>query len=84
MAQVSGAVICPVIVSANRAWIMRSWDHFLVPKPFSQVTIRWGEPFFVERRLKQEEFEKSRLEIEKKLREAYGEADLESGWRSPL
>ena len=84
IAQVSGAVILPVIVSANRAWIMRSWDQFLVPKPFSQVTIRWGEPFFVERKLRQQEFEKTRLEIEKKLREAYGEADLKSGWRAPL
>jgi lysophospholipid acyltransferase (LPLAT)-like uncharacterized protein len=84
MAQVSGAVILPIIVSANRAWIMRSWDQFLVPKPFSQVTIRWGEPFFVERKMKREEFEKTRLEIEKKLRDAYGEADLKSGWRAPL
>ena len=84
IAQVSGAVILPVIVSADRAWIMRSWDQFLVPKPFSQVIIRWGEPFFVERTLKREEFEKTRLEIEKKLRDAYGEADLKSGWRAPL
>ena len=35
MAQVSGAVILPVIVSAKKAWIVRSWDRFLIPKPFS-------------------------------------------------
>jgi hypothetical protein len=84
MAQVSSAVIFPVIVSANRAWIMGSWDRFLVPKPFSEVTIQWGEPFFVERRLSKEAFEKTRLEIEMKLRKAYGEADLKCGWSSPL
>lgn len=84
MAQVSGAMILPIIVSANRAWIMKSWDRFLVPKPFSQVTIRWGEPFFVERKLRHEEFEEARLKIEKKLFQAYGEADLESGWGAPL
>ena len=84
MAQVSGAVIFPVIVSANKAWIMGSWDRFLVPKPFSDVIIQWGEPFFVERRLSKEAFEKTRLEIEMKLRKAYGEADLKSGWSAPL
>ena len=84
MAQVSGAVILPIIVSASKAWIMGSWDQFLVPRPFSQVIIRWGEPFFVERRLGKEGFERARLEIEAKLREAYREADLKSGWRVPL
>ena len=39
MAQISGAAILPVIVSVDRAWILRSWDQFLVPKPFSKVTI---------------------------------------------
>ena len=77
LAQVSGAVILPVIVSADKAWVMSSWDRFLVPKPFSRVTIRWGEPFSVERRLSREEFERTRLEIEQCLREAYGGADLE-------
>jgi lysophospholipid acyltransferase (LPLAT)-like uncharacterized protein len=63
---------------------MGSWDRFLVPKPFSEVIIQWGEPFFVERRLSKEAFEKTRLEIEMNLRKAYGEADLKSGWSGPL
>lgn len=25
----------------DRAWILRSWDKFLIPKPFSRVTIAW-------------------------------------------
>lgn len=25
----------------ERAWILRSWDRFLIPKPFSRVTIGW-------------------------------------------
>ena len=44
MAQVTGAPIFPVIISAEKAWVMRSWDRFLVPKPFSRVTIRWEPP----------------------------------------
>ena len=25
----------------DRAWIMKSWDHFIVPKPFAKVTFGW-------------------------------------------
>lgn len=26
------------------AWVMRSWDALLVPKPFSRVVLMWGRP----------------------------------------
>jgi lysophospholipid acyltransferase (LPLAT)-like uncharacterized protein len=28
----------------ERAWVMRSWDALLVPKPFSRVVLVWGRP----------------------------------------
>ena len=28
----------------DRAWQLRSWDRFLIPKPFSRVTIAWTRP----------------------------------------
>lgn len=31
-------------VSASRAWHLKSWDRFLIPKPFARVTIRYGDP----------------------------------------
>jgi hypothetical protein len=29
--------------AAERAWRLRSWDGFVVPKPFSRVTVAWPE-----------------------------------------
>jgi len=84
MAQVSGAVILPAIVSAKKAWIIGSWDEFLVPKPFSEVTIEWGQPFVVPRDIDPTRFEELRKEIEQSLSEGYAEADLNSGWKHPL
>ena len=84
MAQVSGAVILPVIVSAEKAWIIKSWDRFMIPKPFSEVTIEWGQPFVVPRDLDPARYEELRREIEKSLSEGYAEADLGSGWKQPL
>lgn len=84
MAQISGAVILPVFVSADRAWIMGSWDRFLVPKPFSKVTIEWGPPLFVPQELDSARTEDFRAEIERRLTEGYAQADLSSGWDHPL
>lgn len=28
----------------QRAWVLRSWDALLVPKPFSRVVMVWGRP----------------------------------------
>jgi lysophospholipid acyltransferase (LPLAT)-like uncharacterized protein len=84
MAQMSGAVILPVFVSADRAWIMRSWDRFLVPKPFSKVTIEWGPPLAVPQDLDPARNEEFRAEIERRLSEGYAQADLSSGWNHAL
>lgn len=84
MAQLSGAVILPLIVSADKAWIAGSWDRFLIPKPFSRVTVRWEEPFSVPRKADPEELDAFRRQIEDRLIRAHAEADLRSGWETPL
>ena len=43
-AQRSGAYIVPVAATADRAWRLRSWDRFLIPKPFARVTVAYGPP----------------------------------------
>lgn len=43
-AQRSGSFILPVAASASRAWRLRSWDRFMVPKPFARVTVAYGPP----------------------------------------
>ena len=84
MAQLSGAVVLPLIFSVDRAWIAESWDRFLIPKPFSRVTVRWEDPFFVPRKMDPEEFDAYRRQIEERLIQAHAEADLSSGWKIPL
>jgi hypothetical protein len=84
MAQVTSAPIFPVIISAERAWVMKSWDRFLVPKPFSTVTIRWGDPFPVPRGTHPDQLEELRKQVESLMLEAHAEADLKSGWPHPL
>lgn len=47
LAQMGGVPIVPLGFSAERAWRLKSWDRMIVPKPFSRVTVRMGEPFHV-------------------------------------
>lgn len=47
-AQRTGAAIIPVAAAASAAWRFRSWDGFLVPKPFARVRIVYGAPVLVE------------------------------------
>ena len=41
-AQRTGASILPVRASATRAWRLKSWDRFLIPKPFARVRVVYG------------------------------------------
>jgi len=40
----AGIPIVPMGVSADRAWRARSWDRFLVPKPWARVWVATGPP----------------------------------------
>ncbi|MDA8124437.1 MAG: lysophospholipid acyltransferase family protein [Deltaproteobacteria bacterium] len=84
MAQLSGAPIVPVSISVNRAWVLNSWDRFLIPKPFSTVFVRWGEPHFVPQILDNEAFEAIRRSIEKKMQEIQSRDDRAMGWQESL
>jgi lysophospholipid acyltransferase (LPLAT)-like uncharacterized protein len=43
-AQRSDSFILPVAASADRAWRLRSWDRFMIPKPFARVTVAYAVP----------------------------------------
>ena len=47
-AQRAGAPVVPIAMAVDRAWRLRSWDRFTVPKPFARITVAYGEPTWVE------------------------------------
>jgi len=48
-AQMTGLPIIPLSVGVSAGWQASSWDGFLVPRPFSTVTIEYLTPRFVPR-----------------------------------
>lgn len=83
MARLSGAKIVPIYVSMSRAWRAASWDHFMIPKPFSRVRIRWGDPFDVPSGLDAGAFEDVRRKLEILLEEGHRKDDAAFGWSTP-
>lgn len=47
-AQRAHVPVVPIAMRVSRAWRIRSWDEFIIPKPFALVTIAWGSPLAVQ------------------------------------
>ena len=65
LASATDAVIVPFYVSADKAWYLNSWDKFMLPKPFSRVSLHFGDMIQLRSVERPETFEKQRLYIEK-------------------
>ena len=46
-AQRAGAPLVAVRAHATSAWRLKSWDRFMIPKPFARVTVAYGAPVHV-------------------------------------
>ena len=60
LAQISGRPVLPISWECTRVWRLKSWDRFMIPKPFSRVTLHVGEPYFVPRDVPPDAFERER------------------------
>ncbi len=63
LAQMTGAPIGAFHLQPERAWTMRSWDRFLVPKPFTRIVVSWAQWTHVPTDLPAEQFEPKREEL---------------------
>ena len=66
MARIGGTPLVPLSCAADRAWTLRRWDHFLLPKPFARVALAVGEPLDVPRSAPVGDLERYRAEIEER------------------
>jgi lysophospholipid acyltransferase (LPLAT)-like uncharacterized protein len=49
LARLSRLPILPAAIATSGGKELDTWDHFLVPSPFSRIAIRWGVPLLVAR-----------------------------------
>jgi len=67
LAQLTQSPIVPISYAAEKAIYLKTWDRFIIPKPFSRIQIAVGAPIYVAAKLDTEALEAQRVEIEKAM-----------------
>jgi lysophospholipid acyltransferase (LPLAT)-like uncharacterized protein len=78
LAQLSGRPMIPLSYAASRAWKIK-WDRFVIPVPLSRIAIAVGEPVYVPKGLDAAALERVQLDMERRLRTLFGEAEAALG-----
>lgn len=68
LAQLTGAKIVPMHAKFSRCVRMKTWDGFIIPLPFSCISVTVEEPISLPREMTAEEFEAARLWLETLLK----------------
>ena len=66
-------------LACGSAWVLKSWDRFMIPKPFSRVVVRFSRPISVEPNADGDYLERKREEMQAALDRARLDAEREVG-----
>ena len=64
LAQKCNAAIVPANMEYSSCWRFKSWDRFILPRPFSTVRVIFGVPLQIAATPNPEEFESERLRLQ--------------------
>ncbi|MEK6744586.1 MAG: lysophospholipid acyltransferase family protein [Nitrospirota bacterium] len=78
-----GKPIVPLVMGAKRSWVLeRIWDKYMLPMPFTECVVMYGEPILVSG-TGEEELENKRNELTVALNTLMARADAYFGSSSP-
>ena len=64
MARIGHVPMVPIACAADRAWYLKRWDDFMIPKPFARIVLAVGEPVTVPKGTPLNELEEYRLQMQ--------------------
>jgi len=70
LAKIMGVPIGCFYLAPERAWTLGSWDHFLIPKPFTRIVVSWTRSVHVPENLPVDQLEAKRQELNEALERA--------------
>ncbi|MEE4166589.1 MAG: lysophospholipid acyltransferase family protein, partial [Desulfocapsaceae bacterium] len=74
MASRTGSPILPLSWSSSRYVTFHSWDRTVLPLPFSQVHLCYGEPVYIPSGISSDELELYRGQLEEQMKALYRQA----------
>ena len=70
LSQLSKAPLLPMAYRASSVWQLRSWDRFMLPRPFSRIVIALDAPLVMTREDAADEFSKGCIRLDNSLESA--------------
>jgi lysophospholipid acyltransferase (LPLAT)-like uncharacterized protein len=67
LAQKTGAAVLPINMEYSSCWRVKSWDRFIIPRPFSKVRLIIDRPERIRSTASDAEFEAERLRLQNML-----------------
>jgi lysophospholipid acyltransferase (LPLAT)-like uncharacterized protein len=64
LAQKTGATVLPINMEYSSCWRVKSWDRFIIPRPFSKVRVIIGQSERIKSTSTEKEFEAERLRLQ--------------------
>ncbi len=78
-AKASGVPVVPVYISAKDPILLKTWDSYLIAKPFHKAVIEVGDFLFIDRKVSDEDLKKIKADFERKMVETTLRLDREMG-----
>lgn len=79
LAQQSQSSLVPITFAARPCWRFKSWDRFVLPKPFAHCVVVYGDPIRVPESISEDEVEAWRLKLEKIMVHLVNDAESHLG-----
>jgi lysophospholipid acyltransferase (LPLAT)-like uncharacterized protein len=77
LAQLTQSPMLPIAYMASHYWELKTWDKFIIPKPFSRIVITVGEPHYIDKKSNAEKMEEERIKMETDMNELIAQAKAE-------
>jgi lysophospholipid acyltransferase (LPLAT)-like uncharacterized protein len=81
LAQKTGGLVVPIAASTVHSWVYRrSWDRIVVPRPFAEIHVDYGEPISVPADASETQLEQLRLQLEQSVLALHAVLDKQTGF----
>lgn len=77
MARIASVPLVPMACAADRAWYLKRWDAFMIPKPFARIVLAVGEPLEVPRDTPLDRIDEYRLHMQNAVNRLMDESKKE-------
>lgn len=84
MARLANVPILPLTYGVRAGKLLRTWDRFLLPMPFSKGVLLWGSPIIVPRDAEPEQLAGVRRQLETELNAMTADVDRMTGRQTPI